>query len=110
MNLTKRSIIPKDTSRKNQKLRDSAKDCPHCMGCGLQNNSRDLLCLAHSNLQEDGKGRGLKARDDKGAIVCDTCHKIIDGQIGNLTREQSQAFHHRAHVKTVKWWRKVGLI
>lgn len=108
--MNRRPIIQKTLGRKQQKLRDSAKACPRCMGCGLENNCGTLLCLAHSNRLIDGKGRGIKATDASGAILCDTCHSLVDGRAGNLTREQSQAFHQRAHQKTHAWWVKEGLV
>lgn len=51
-----------------------------------------------------------KATDDTGAILCDTCHGLVDGRIGKFTREQAQAFHRRAHLKTLAWWKKEGLV
>lgn len=108
MNLTHRTITPKDTSRKNQKLRDSAKDAPYCFGCWKPNPNGDSLCLAHSNLQKDGKGRGLKARDDKGAILCAKCHAYVDG--GGESREAMQNWHEYAHRRTLAWWRSEGYL
>ena len=92
------------------KLRKSAKRCPHCMECGLQNPDGDRLCLAHSNRLQDGKGIGLKSRDEAGAIVCDLCHSLIDGRINGLNREERQDMHQRAHLKTVEWWQKNGFL
>jgi CO dehydrogenase/acetyl-CoA synthase alpha subunit len=110
VNITSRPITQKTDDRVNNKLRESAKYCPHCMGCGLSNPNGDALCLAHSNLQEDGKGRGLKARNDKGAIVCGKCHDLIDMRTGKLSRYESQQMHASAHARTVAWWEKMGLL
>lgn len=92
------------------KLRQSAKKCPHCMACGMLNPDGNLLCLAHSNRIADGKGIGIKSRDDKGAIVCDTCHSLIDGRINTYSRVERQEMHQRAHVKTIDWWGSEGYL
>lgn len=92
------------------KLRDSARWCPYCMSCGLQNPNGDLLCLAHSNRQQDGKGMALKSRDEKGAIVCMKCHDLIDGRVPFLGRDARQALHTVAHEATVRWWIKAGYL
>jgi hypothetical protein len=103
-------IIQKTPNRVNQKLRDSPKDCPMCMGCGLPNPDGNLLCLAHSNRLMDGKGRGLKATDETGAILCLGCHDLCDGRAGNWTREKKREFHQKAAKKTHEWWVKMGLV
>lgn len=109
MNL--RPIIQKTPGRKNQKLRDSAKKCPHCMGCGLQNPDGNMLCLAHSNRLADGKGRGIKAPDDTGAILCARCHTYTDlGDNSSPDRAAMQHYHYLAHLKTLAWWKKEGMI
>lgn len=93
------------------RLRESARWCPHCMSCGYENPNHNELCLAHSNRQRDGKGMALKSLDEKGAIVCDTCHKTIDGPFGlHMSREQRQTMHTRAHIRTVRWWVKTGYL
>lgn len=80
------------------------------MSCGLQNPNGELLCLAHANTLSSGKGMGLKSRDEAGAIVCDTCHSLIDGRINTYGRNKRQEMHQRAHAKTVAWWRKEGYL
>lgn len=69
--------MPKDPPYRNQKLRDAAKDVPHCMNrnCGAPNVGQ--IVLAHSNWQADGKGMGIKAHDIP-CYLCDRCHKILD--------------------------------
>ena len=94
-----------------RKLRKSAKWCPYCMSCGRENPNGDLLCLAHANTLKSGKGMGLKSRDEAGAIVCDTCHNIIDGrtEVG-MSREQRQDMHAVAHERTLAWWKREGYL
>ena len=106
----RRGVQQKTVGRVNQKLRDSAKDCPFCMACGLENPSGDMLCLAHSNRLEDGKARGLKATDETGAILCARCHDFVDGRSGNknMNREKKQEYHQAAHLRTMEWWIKKG--
>lgn len=96
--------LQKQPRRKGTLLRASAQLCPHCMSCGKLNYDGHQLCLAHSNRIQDGKGRGLKSHDEKGAIVCNDCHNLIDGRTGKLTRHEAQAMHTAAHEKTVIWW------
>lgn len=91
-------------------LRQTAKECPHCMGCGLQNPNGDLLCLAHSNQIKHGKGRGLKSLDIHGAILCHNCHDRVDGRTGKMNREQMQTKHSEAASMTRAWWYRRGFI
>jgi len=100
--------LQKQPKGKNQKLRDSPKRCPYCMGCGIENPNGDILCLAHSNRLQDGKGRGLKARDNTGAILCNNCHNYVDGRSAVATKEEMQNYHYKAHLGTMAWWIKEG--
>lgn len=102
------SDLQKKKRVRSKKLRESAKDAPRCFGCGLQNPNRDLLCLAHSNLQADGRGIGLKSDDDKGAIMCHPCHFYVD--YGKDSREARLAYHRNAAEKTTDWWIKEGYV
>lgn len=99
--------LQKEPRIKGTKLRESAKDCPHCMSCGLENPNGDLLCLAHSNRIRDGKGRGLKSHDELGAILCANCHRLVDLI---LPRYEAQAMHTSAHEKTLQWWLANGYL
>ena len=103
-----REIIQKTPNRVNQKLRESAKDCPHCMRCGLGNPNGDLLCLAHSNQLSAGKGRGLKSVDSAGAILCAACHAYVD--YAGPSREVMQRAHFTAHERTMAWWMANGYL
>jgi hypothetical protein len=81
------------------------------MSCGLENPDGNLLCLAHSNRLQDGKGMGLKSKDEAGAICCDRCHSLIDGRTkAGLDRLQRQDMHEQANRRTVAWWRKNGYL
>lgn len=86
------------------KLRESAKDAPWCMSCGSPNPNSDQLCLAHSNALEDGRGASFKSDDRFGAIVCFTCHELIDGRMGGMTKDEKRDKHRGAWVNTMRWW------
>lgn len=92
------------------KLRQSAKDAPHCFSCYLGNPNGDLLCLAHSNELAHGRGSYHKSADIFGAIVCHECHSLIDGRTGGLSKEDKHEKHRVAHVRTLKWWWDEGYI
>lgn len=58
------------------------------------------VCGAHSNWAIHGKGRGIKASDDRCASLCYICHSALDQ--GNLLSEsQKQRMWWSAHVSTV---------
>lgn len=60
---------------RNQKLRDAAKDVPHCFYCGAINYGQVVGC--HSNAIRDGHGVSQKAHDLL-LYACDKCHKHFD--------------------------------
>lgn len=65
-----------------------------CIRCGNPNSQ-----AAHSNSSRDGKGRGIKADDNKTVCLCHSCHFQFDTfQLGN--REQSEAMFEKWLVKT----------
>jgi hypothetical protein len=85
------------------KLRELAKECPHCMGCGLENPNGNLLCLAHSNSLADGRGAYHKSNDLYGAYLCHECHQKVD--IGHgWDKPKKREFHNLAWIKTMRWW------
>jgi hypothetical protein len=96
--------MEKSKDRVRPSLRESARHCPRCMYCGLQNPNSDLLCLAHSNRLQDGKGKGMKSLDIMGAILCSRCHDIVDGRINGFSRQMMQYIHSVAAASTRKWW------
>lgn len=91
-------------------LRESARECPHCMGCGATNINGQTLCLAHSNALEDGRGAYHKSPDLYGAIVCMACHDQIDGRIGGLTKDEKRDLHRAAWINTMRWWISKGYV
>lgn len=91
------------------KLRELAKECPCCMGCGLDNPDGNLLCLAHSNSLAHGRGSYHKSKDEFGAYLCFRCHQLVDVGHG-LSKEEKREYHFKAWVKTVEWWITNGYI
>jgi hypothetical protein len=47
---------------------------------GVCNYDPDTVVWAHSNRGSDGKGLGLKAKDENGAYACYSCHCTYDRQ------------------------------
>jgi hypothetical protein len=47
---------------------------------GICNYNPDTTVWAHSNRSSDGKGMGLKAKDENGAYACYNCHCVYDRQ------------------------------
>lgn len=92
------------------KLRESARHCPHCMACGLENPNGDLLCLAHSNALEDGRGASHKSPDIFGAIVCQSCHDKIDGRAADFSKYEKRKMHRDAWIETMRWWLREGYV
>ena len=43
------------------------------------NHDRATVVWVHSDALKDGKGMGLKARDEEGAFGCYACHSWIHG-------------------------------
>lgn len=56
------------------KLLKLARD-QECVSCGANDGT---VVWAHSNLLEHGKGRGLKAHDCMGMLLCSICHHQLD--------------------------------
>lgn len=91
-------------------LRESAPDCPHCMGCEKPNHDRQQICLAHSNALADGRGKDYKTPDILGALLCAECHDCVDGRRGGWEKDRKRDFHRQAWARTVRWWIDVGLV
>lgn len=67
-------MIEKLNNFRSRKLLDAAKG-QSCQNCGADDGT--IVC-AHSNLYEDGKGKGMKADDLMTAHLCDRCHVWYD--------------------------------
>lgn len=69
-----------------------------CQHCGAHDGT---VCAAHSNWACHGKGRGIKADDNRVAALCSACHHELD-QGSKLNRVQRLTLWWGAHVRTVR--------
>jgi len=60
-------------------IRASAKDEQCTLRFPCCNFDPATTVWAHSNRAEDGKGMGIKARDQEGCYACSACHSWLDG-------------------------------
>lgn len=67
-----------------------------CQNCGADDGT---VCGAHSNWAEHGKGRGIKASDDKCASLCFTCHSALD--TGPASNDLKRQMWDRCHENTM---------
>lgn len=68
-----------------------------CQRCGAVNQT---VCGAHSNWAIHGKGKSIKADDNRCASLCGACHHDID-QGKELSESGRQIVWWAAHVRTV---------
>lgn len=83
--------------------------------CTLQfpgcRNDTATTVWCHSNRAADGKGMGIKARDEEGCYGCAFCHAFLDfGYVGHLSREEAEAVFDRARVISQFRLRAKGLL
>lgn len=77
----------------------------HCQLCGASDGT---IVAAHSNAGEHGKGRAIKADDNRVAALCHRCHHEID-QGHRLSAEERSQMWLRAHTRTVASLTRRGL-
>lgn len=70
-----------------------------CQHCGRDDGT---VAGAHSNWGVHGKGKGIKADDNRAASLCSTCHVPLLDQGSRLSRTARMALWWRAHVRTVR--------
>ena len=68
-----------------------------CQHCGVDDGT---VCGAHSNQAEHGKGKGIKADDNRCASLCHKCHMSLD-QGRDMSREARVSMWKNAHHSTV---------
>lgn len=97
---------------RDQRIRDSARGETCTMRLHCCNRSPDTTVWAHSNKMQDGKGKGLKADDDKGAYMCSACHDEYDGRthITGLDEEELSFIFDIAMEESRRRLRIKGLI
>lgn len=97
---------PKREYIRSEAMREAYRLLP-CQHCGKGGEDAGVCC-AHSNWSVHGKGKGIKADDNRAASLCWGCHSMLD-QGGALNEAEKQTLWWRAHVKTVLRLQALGL-
>lgn len=92
----------------NEALTRLAKGAPCQLESIACSGGPETSVWAHSNLLRHGKGRGIKAHDYFGAILCAGCHMWLDQ--GPASREEKEAAFYVAFERTVAYLWQNGLI
>jgi len=95
---------PKFQYVRSKKLMEAYRTIP-CQNCGRDDGT---VCGAHSNWATEGKGRSIKASDDKCASLCSRCHSLLD-QGYSMSNFEKREMWVNAHLKTVDELTKRGL-
>lgn len=90
------TAFPKIEYVRSPKLMQAYRKIP-CQHCGVDDGT---VVGAHSNMAEHGKGRGIKASDDRAASLCHRCHMAVD-QGRCMSRTERVRVWTLAHIKTV---------
>jgi hypothetical protein len=93
-------------------VRQSARGEACTLGFPCCNGDRATTVWCHSNRLEDGKGMGLKARDEEGCYGCSTCHAFLDGGYAAAGWERSvvDLYFDRARTISQQLLRQKGLL
>lgn len=66
---------------------------------------------AHSNHYADGKGMGIKARDEEGCYACSACHAWLDGgYAGHMPRSLVDVYFDLARAQSQEILKRKGLL
>jgi len=106
----KRSTL-KSRGPKMTPIRKSAQgeECTLRFPCCNHRNDTTVWC--HSNRYEDGKGAGLKARDEEGAYGCFACHSFLDGgYAGHMARSLVDKYFDLARTESQRILKRKGLM
>ena len=96
--------FPKRQYVRSKKLLSAYREIP-CQNCGRDDGT---VVAAHSNWAEHGKGRGIKASDDRCASLCSRCHSTLD-QWFSMSGAEKKAMWLAAHEKTIATLVLMGL-
>lgn len=78
---------------------------------GICNHDNDTVVWCHSNSHKDGKGGGLKARDEEGCYGCYACHAWLDGgYAGKMTRARVDQYFDVARMLSQQILKTKGLL
>lgn len=94
---------PKRVYVRSRKLLAAVRKLP-CMHTGAVGRTEP----AHSNWAEHGKGKGIKADDNRVAALCSEIHRELD-QGSRWTEAERRAIWWRAHQATVRELLRRGL-
>ena len=89
--------VPKRAYVRSKSLMKAYRMIP-CQNCGIADGT---VCGAHSNWAVHGKGKSVKADDNRAASLCFTCHSQLD-QGNGMAEPVKQRMWWRAHVLTVR--------
>jgi len=95
---------PKHQYIRSKELLTNARHIP-CQHCGADDGT---VVAAHSNQSIHGKGRGIKADDNRIASLCYKCHFITDQGKG-LSKQERINLWQNAHERTVQCLVEQGL-
>lgn len=90
------AVLAKLALVRSEALRRAYRALP-CQHCGAEDGT---VCCAHSNWAVHGKGKSMKAGDDRAASLCFRCHGWLDQGPG--LRAQKWAMWWPAHQRTVR--------
>ncbi len=75
------------------------------------NFNPETTVWCHSNSHKDGKGAGLKARDEEGCYGCFACHAFLDGgYAGTIPRTLVDVYFDLARTESQAILRRKGLL
>ncbi|MGJ7497483.1 hypothetical protein ACSFA8_20745 [Variovorax sp. RT4R15] len=95
---------PKRVAIRSKALLEACRQIP-CQHTGVSDGT---VCAAHSNWAEHGKGKSLKADDNRVAALSYAAHAMLD-QGSRLARDERRSMWWAAHVSTVRELVKRGL-
>lgn len=91
--------------RKSARLEECTLRFPCC------NFDPETTVWCHSNHSQDGKGAGLKARDEEGCYGCSSCHAWLDGgYAGHMPRSLVDTYFDLARAESQRILKRKGLI
>lgn len=92
-------------------IRKSAKGEPCTLRFPCCSGDAATTVWCHSNHYADGKGAGLKARDEEGAYGCHTCHAFLDGgYAGHMPRTLVDKYFDLARTESQAILKRKGLM
>lgn len=89
-------MVPKHQYIRSKKMMEAYRKIP-CQHCGSDDGT---VCGAHSNWGY-GRGKGIKADDNRCASLCFKCHQDLD-QGSRMTKDERVTMWTIAHRRTVR--------